>query len=64
MNTLEKAEWISQQEAAAKLSCSVDHVRRLVRRGELDARRFGRIIRIRATSLEHAGMPLIRGDER
>lgn len=51
-------EWWTIQETARKLNCSSDLVRKLIRRGELDARKFGRIIRVRAASIEEAGKPL------
>lgn len=51
-------DWLTVQEVAETLSCSRDLVRQMIRRGELDARKFGRIIRVRAASIEEAGKPL------
>lgn len=51
-------EWCSVNEAAHTLSCSTDLVRSMIRTGELEARKFGRIIRIRTAAIEAAGKPL------
>lgn len=58
------ADWLSIEEVAATLSISRDLVRAMIRSGDLDARKFGRIIRVRATSLEEAGKPLSQAGAR
>lgn len=63
-NSTTAPEWWTIQETARKLSCSSDLVRKMIRRGELDARKFGRIIRVRAASIEEAGKPLAVGGVR
>ena len=57
-------EWLTIPEVADSLGCSRDLVRQLIRTGELDARKFGRIIRVRAASIEEAGKPLAVGGAR
>lgn len=52
------SEWFSVGETARKLNISSDLVRKMIRSGEIEARKFGRIIRVRASSLESAGKPL------
>lgn len=52
-----QSEWISISETAVRLSCSDKTVRRMVARGELEARKFGkRMVRINAASI--AGVPI------
>lgn len=57
-NSTASPDWWTIQETARKLNCSSDLVRKLIRSGELDARKFGRIIRVRVASIEEAGKPL------
>ena len=57
-------DWLTIKEAADSLGVSRDLIRSMIRRGELDARKFGRIIRIRAVSLKEAGKPLAVGGAR
>lgn len=63
-NTPINRDWLTVQEVAETLGCSRDLVRQMIRRGELDARKFGRIIRVRAASIEEAGKPLAVGGVR
>ncbi len=53
------ADWISIARAAAEKSVSVKTIRRMIARGEIEARRFGpRLIRVNRASLENAGRPI------
>lgn len=62
-NTVSR-DWLTVQEVADSLGCSRDLVRQMIRSGELDARKFRRIIRVRAASIEEAGKPLVVGGVR
>ncbi len=44
--------WYTPKEAAAALKCSVYTIRRMIRRGELQARRIGQQFRIPGHALE------------
>ena len=47
--------WINCGEAAQRLGVSIKTVRRMIARGDIEARRIGpRLIRINATSIENA----------
>lgn len=50
--------YLTVAQTAQTLSCSTDTVRRMISRGELRARRFGRLIRIAADDLGRAGRPV------
>jgi excisionase family DNA binding protein len=51
--------WVSIPDAADLLGVSVKTVRRMIARGDLEAKRLGpRLIRINATALEHVGDPI------
>ncbi|MCU1414053.1 MAG: Helix-turn-helix protein [Microbacteriaceae bacterium] len=53
------ADWIPIPRCAEELSVSSKTVRRMITRGEIEARRFGpRLIRVNLASLERAGQPL------
>ena len=53
--------WVPIPEAAEHFSLSPDTVRRMIARGEIEARRFGRrLIRVKLDSIEAAGRPLQR----
>lgn len=43
---------LTPEQLAAHWGCSANHVRNLIKRGELQAFRLGRLIRIPATSVE------------
>ena len=52
-------EWGTIQQAADRYKVSAKTVRRLIARGEIEAKRFGpRLIRINLASLEQAGRSL------
>lgn len=52
-------QWLTLEQAAELLQVSVDTIRRMITRGEVDARRFGpRLIRVNPESLIAAGRPL------
>lgn len=53
-----KRRYISMDEAAEILDLSRDTIRRMIRRGELEARKFGKSVRITVASLEAAGEPM------
>jgi excisionase family DNA binding protein len=44
--------WYTPDEVAAQLSCSESTVRRMLKRGELKHRKFGRLVRIPETELQ------------
>lgn len=51
--------WVPIPEAAEHFSLSPDTVRRMITRGEIEARRFGRrLIRVKLEAIEAAGRPL------
>ena len=51
--------WVSIPDAADLLGVSVKTVRRMIARGDLEAKRLGpRLIRINAATLEHIGDPI------
>lgn len=53
------SEWGTIPEAAEHFKLSPDTIRRMISRGEIDARRFGpRLIRVNLSSIEAAGRPL------
>ena len=56
--------YVSMDEAAAYLSVSRDTIRRMIRRGDLTARKIGKSIRVSVTSLENAGRPIPAVDAR
>ena len=45
-------QWYTPDEVAARLSVSESTVRRMIRRGELKHRKFGRLVRIPETELQ------------
>ena len=54
-----EAEWISIARAAEAQSVSIKTIRRMVARGEIEARRFGpRLIRVNRAALENVGQPI------
>lgn len=54
-----RAGWCSIQEAADHFSVSPDTIRRMISRGEIEARRFGpRLIRVHLGSILTAARPL------
>ncbi len=48
------AEWLRVDEVATRLRISETLVRRLIKSGALESRRFGRIIRVPASALKTA----------
>lgn len=53
------SEWDTISEAAKRFKLSPDTIRRMITRGEIEARRFGpRLIRVNLASIEAAGRPL------
>ncbi len=51
--------WGTVQDAANYFALSVDTIRRMISRGDIDARRFGpKLIRVDLASIEAAGRPL------
>lgn len=50
--------YLTIAQTAEALSCSTDTIRRMIARGELRGRRFGRLIRIEAGELARAGKPV------
>lgn len=50
--------WTTIDAAADHLNLSRDTIRRMIRSGELEARKFGRSVRITVASLETAGRPV------
>lgn len=52
------SKWLTIQETADHLKVSKDTVRRWISRGEISARKIGRLIRIEAASLEQLGDPV------
>ncbi|RCL89395.1 MAG: DNA-binding protein [Microbacterium sp.] len=59
------ASWVSIETAAATFDLSVKTVRRMISRGEVDARRFGpRLVRVSVDSFVENARPLqYRGGE-
>lgn len=52
-------DWIPISRAAAARAVSTKTIRRMIARGEIEARRFGpRLIRVSLASLEQAGRPI------
>ena len=45
--------WLTVRQVAEWLNCSQSHVYNLVERGDLPARRWGRLVRVPAESLEY-----------
>lgn len=53
------SEWDTISEAAKRFKLSPDTIRRMISRGEIEARRFGpRLIRVNLASIEGAAKPL------
>lgn len=51
--------WGTIQNAAEQLAVSSDTIRRMIARGEIEARRFGpRLIRVNLSSLESSARPI------
>jgi excisionase family DNA binding protein len=51
--------WGTLDDASEKFKLSKDTIRRMITRGEIEAKRFGpRLIRVNLTSIESAGRPL------
>ncbi|CAM3583036.1 helix-turn-helix domain-containing protein [Occultella aeris] len=50
--------YLTIRQTAEALSCSTDTIRRMIARGDLKGRRFGRLIRIEASDLARAGKPV------
>lgn len=51
--------WVTLDEASEHFSVSRDTLRRMISRGEVEAKRFGpRLIRVNLSSIEAAGRPL------
>jgi len=50
--------YVTVEEAAQALAVSRDTIRRMIRRGELDARKIGKSVRVTAESLATVGQPL------
>lgn len=51
--------WGTMDDASAQFKLSKDTIRRMITRGEIEAKRFGpRLIRVNLTSIESAGRPL------
>lgn len=56
------ADWGTIPEAADRLKVSVKTIRRMISRGQIEARRFnGRLIRVNLSTLVDAGEPLQAG---
>ncbi len=52
-------EWVSLATAAERFDLSIETLRRMISRGEIEARRFGpRLIRVNLASIEAAAEPL------
>lgn len=51
--------WGTLDDASEQFKLSKDTIRRMITRGEIEAKRFGpRLIRVNLTSVEAAGRPL------
>lgn len=51
--------WGTLADASEQFKLSKDTIRRMITRGEIEAKRFGpRLIRVNLTSIESAGRPL------
>lgn len=50
--------YCTMDEAAQVLDLSRDTIRRMIRQGDLEARKFGRSVRITIESLDRAGEPV------
>ncbi|WP_181158526.1 helix-turn-helix domain-containing protein [Leucobacter massiliensis] len=50
--------YVTMDEAAQALAVSRDTIRRMIRRGDLDARKIGKSVRVTAESLATVGTPL------
>lgn len=50
--------YCTMDDAATVLDVSRDTIRRMIRQGDLEARKFGRSVRISLDSLERAGEPV------
>ncbi len=51
--------WVPIEQASEHYSLSRDTIRRMISRGEIEARRFGpRLIRVNLASIEDAATPL------
>lgn len=58
-NSGTSADWVPIAHAAAARAVSIKTIRRMIARGEIEARRFGpRLIRVSLASLEQAGQPI------
>lgn len=56
------SDWVPISQASEYLSVSPATLRRMISRGEVDARRFGpRLIRVNLASIEKAATPLAYG---
>jgi excisionase family DNA binding protein len=56
-------QWGTMEDAAKMIATSVDTIRRMITRGEIEAKRFGpRLIRVNLTTLEASGKPLVWKD--
>lgn len=54
--------WGTIQDAAQHYSLSTDTIRRMISRGEIEAKRFGpKLIRVNLESIEAAARPIIGG---
>lgn len=68
MALLTASDWGTIQEAADRYKVSAKTIRRMITRGQIEAKRFGpRLIRVNLASLEQAGRSLqysrVGGDE-
>jgi len=50
--------FVTVDEAAQALAVSRDTIRRMIRRGELDARKIGKSVRVTSESVVNVGKPL------
>lgn len=51
--------WGTMDDASEQFKLSKDTIRRMIARGEIEAKRFGpRLIRVNLSSIESAGRPL------
>lgn len=57
-NTKTPGQWCTIDEAAAYWVCSRDTIRRLIRNGDLEARKLGKSVRVSVASLEAMGKPM------
>lgn len=59
MSELNTPQYLTMDEAAQALAVSRDTIRRLIRSGDLEARKIGKSVRIPAAALADAGRPLV-----